>query len=174
MTVTLEMSADSAACPSPSESCLEWEMVRFVKIILFRLISQKYGSRGAVLVWVAAEYVFGVMMGVLSDHHRLSSASDWSILSILSSDWLVISGAGPLMITTLMTFLRSLNNEGQERDAEWPDRPRLITRVVVKWYPGIHPPHFKRRKCTDCCVSGCLSFHNFVVTKGLDRLTCCC
>lgn len=31
-----------------------------------------------VLVWVAAEYVFGVMMGVLSEQHRLSPASHWS------------------------------------------------------------------------------------------------
>ena len=78
VTVTLELSADSAACPSSSESCLEWAMMRFVKIILFRLISQKYCSRGAVVVWVAAEYVFGVMMGVRSEHHRLGPASHWS------------------------------------------------------------------------------------------------
>ena len=30
------------------------------------------------LVWVAAEYVFGVMMGVLSEQHRISPASHWS------------------------------------------------------------------------------------------------
>ena len=37
VTVTLELSADSAACPSSSESFLELAMMRFVKIILFRL-----------------------------------------------------------------------------------------------------------------------------------------
>lgn len=30
------------------------------------------------LEWVAAEYVFGVMMGVLSEHHRLIPDPHWS------------------------------------------------------------------------------------------------
>ena len=36
------------------------------------------------------------------------------IPSTLSSFWLLLAAALSLMITTLMTFLRSLNNEGQE------------------------------------------------------------
>ena len=69
---------------------------------------------GAVVVWVALEYLFGVMMGVL----RNSSDYAWPLIGhsvpILPSDWLIQAGLMPLMITTLMTFLRSLNNEGQE------------------------------------------------------------
>ena len=90
------------------------------------------------LVWVAAEYVFGVMMGVLSEQHRLSPASHWSTPPILPSDWLQLSEAPPLMITTLMTFLRSLNNEGQEeryraaRQAE-TDHWRAFG---GKWFPA--------------------------------------
>ena len=66
------------------------------------------------------------------------------IHSVLSSDWLLLSGPRPLMITTLMTFLRSLNNEGQEeryREAQTGgdgslERGEPLLASGGKWYPA--------------------------------------
>ena len=46
-------------------------------IALVALVTRHSRQGGAVVVWVAAEYVFGVMMGVLSEHQRLILASYW-------------------------------------------------------------------------------------------------
>ena len=82
---------------------------------------------------------------------------------ILSSDWLELAGAGPLMITTLMTFLRSLNNEDQEercrvaRQVE-TDHPRAGA-AEGKWYPG--PGMTRTSKEENVQTADCLSVFVF-------------
>ena len=81
----------------------------------------------------------------------------------LPSDWLIQAGLMPRMITTLMTFLRSLNNEDQEercrvaRQVE-TDHPRAGA-AEGKWYPG--PGMTRTSKEENVQTADCLSVFVF-------------